>query len=114
MEGILTRPLVPVVLHAVRLHRGDGRKSAAPPRGAGWFGALGIHPPGMVRLTLPRLSRGADPEPDRPDPVARLMEHASEADRRIVEEALQHSMTGPVRLLALVDAVRYCHSRRIR
>jgi O-methyltransferase len=39
---------------------------------------------------------------------------ASEADRRIIDAALPYTMTGAERLLALVDAVRYCARRPIR
>lgn len=37
----------------------------------------------------------------------------SEADRLIVDLALPHTMTGEARLLALIDAVRYCVRRGI-
>jgi O-methyltransferase len=39
--------------------------------------------------------------------------HVSDEDRRIVERALPFTMTGEARLLAIVDAVRYCISRGI-
>ena len=65
----------------------------------------------MVKLTLPDLRRRPAEQP--PDHLARLMASASEADRRIVLEASQHSMTGDARLLALVDAVRYCVHRQL-
>lgn len=65
----------------------------------------------MVKLTLPDLRRRA-PEA-APDHFARLLESASDSDRRIVNEASQHSMTGDARLLALVDAVRYCVQRQL-
>jgi hypothetical protein len=41
------------------------------------------------------------------------MAHADEADRRIIERAVPYSMTGSARMLALVDAVRYCFARAI-
>jgi hypothetical protein len=37
----------------------------------------------------------------------------SAADRRIAEAALPYTMTGPARLIALVDAVRYCVRRGV-
>lgn len=66
----------------------------------------------MVRLTLPDFLKRGSRAAARDD-VARLMDSASEPDRRIVEEGLRYSMTGPARLLALVDAVRYCVTRGI-
>jgi O-methyltransferase len=45
-----------------------------------------------------------------PDP---LLSTASAADRAILECAQQYSMTTPARMLALVDAVRYCLARGI-
>ena len=42
-----------------------------------------------------------------------LLAHASERDRAIVQRAAPHSMTGGARMLALVDAVRYCVARDV-
>lgn len=42
-----------------------------------------------------------------------LLQHASSADRAIVERALPYSIAGVPRLLAVVDAVRYCIARGI-
>ncbi len=67
----------------------------------------------MVRLPLPRFSRRQGAESAGPDHLALLLDGASEADRRIVEASLQHSMTGPARVLALIDAVRYCDARQV-
>ncbi len=39
--------------------------------------------------------------------------HAAPQDRQIVERASGHSMTGSARLLAVIDAVRYCVARGI-
>jgi O-methyltransferase len=41
------------------------------------------------------------------------LREASDDDRRIVEAALPYTMTGAARLLALIDAVRYCEARSI-
>jgi O-methyltransferase len=70
-----------------------------------------------VRSVFARIRGRAEPpaavEPAaaaEPDP---LLAEASDADRRVVDEALQFSMTGPHRMLALVDAVRYCVAREV-
>jgi O-methyltransferase len=42
-----------------------------------------------------------------------VLAHADAADRAIVERAMPYTMTGAARMLALVDAVRYCVSREI-
>src|SRR3712207_3635445 len=62
---------------------------------------------GLIR----RLAGGPAPAapPAAPDPLAGL----SEADARIVAAALPHTMTGHARLIALVDAVRYCVARDV-
>lgn len=65
----------------------------------------------MVKLTLPDFKRRSADKP--PDHLARLLASASASDQRIVQEASQHSMTGDARLLALVDAVRYCVHREL-
>jgi O-methyltransferase len=41
------------------------------------------------------------------------LEHVSDEDRAIVERALPYTMTGVPRLLALIDAVRYCTRRGV-
>jgi O-methyltransferase len=41
------------------------------------------------------------------------LDHVSGEDRAIVERALPHTMTGVPRLLALIDAVRYCVRRGV-
>jgi len=41
------------------------------------------------------------------------MATVSDADRRIVERALPHTMTGAERLVAAIDAVRYCVARDV-
>jgi hypothetical protein len=42
-----------------------------------------------------------------------LLEHATPEDRRIVERAVPYSMVGVARLLAVIDAVRYCVTREL-
>lgn len=42
-----------------------------------------------------------------------LLDHASDVERRIIDRCLPHTMTGAARLLALIDAVRYCVARKI-
>jgi O-methyltransferase len=63
-----------------------------------------------LKAALRRMSRrsraGGTPAP--PD----LSEFTPE-DRRIVELALPYSMTGAIRLQAIIDAVRYCVRRRV-
>ena len=64
--------------------------------------------------TLLRRLRGRDGSP----PVSsgareNDLTGVPEQDRRIVERATPHTMTGPARLLALIDAVRYCVHRDI-
>ena len=58
-----------------------------------------------------RRRRGAEPAPEAPMPE--VLAHADEEDRRIVERALPYTMTGPARMLALIDAVRYCVNRGV-
>jgi O-methyltransferase len=41
------------------------------------------------------------------------LDDASDNDRRIINAALPYTMTGAARLLALIDAVRYCAARSI-
>jgi hypothetical protein len=64
-----------------------------------------------VAIPLGRLKRGGGDESGEAPAHDRLMEYASEADRKILERALPYSMTGPPRMLALLDAVRYCVAR---
>ena len=42
-----------------------------------------------------------------------ILEAAGEEDRRIIERATPYTMTGPARLQALIDAVRYCVTRGV-
>ncbi len=58
----------------------------------------------MLRRILGRAARPAAPALD-------CLDHASPADRAIVERCLPHTMTGVPRLLALVDAVRHVVGR---
>ena len=44
----------------------------------------------------------------------KLLASASEGDKRIVERARPHTMTGVARLLALIDATRYCVGRDLQ
>ncbi|MDQ6835579.1 MAG: TylF/MycF family methyltransferase [Actinomycetota bacterium] len=57
------------------------------------------------------------PPPDQPAPAALAgdlaFSHASDADQAILRRALPHTMTGTQRLLATVDAVRYCAARAV-
>lgn len=58
-----------------------------------------------LRAHTPQLAPLADPNPLEAtiDPV----------DRRIIEEARPYTITSAARMLALIDAVRYCHRRGI-
>ncbi|HEY1523453.1 MAG TPA: TylF/MycF/NovP-related O-methyltransferase [Solirubrobacteraceae bacterium] len=62
---------------------------------------------------MPRLRRrgGAEPSPEAQTPE--VLARADEQDRQIVERALPYTMTGPARMLALIDAVRYCATREV-
>jgi O-methyltransferase len=51
--------------------------------------------------------RRAQPAPDP------SLDELSEADRRIVEQALPYTLTGVERLQALIDAVRHCTAREL-
>lgn len=66
--------------------------------------------PSLRRLLsgTPRAAANATAPAEDP-----LLLDASDADRRILEQALPFSMTGPARLLATIDAVRYCHGRGV-
>ena len=62
-----------------------------------------------------RIRRALKPDgPEEPAQALDVLSHLSDADRSIVERALPHTMTGPSRLVALVDAVRYCVRRDLR
>jgi hypothetical protein len=58
-----------------------------------------------VRGALRRILQRKGSEPD--------LSELTEADRRIVERALPHTMTGVPRVQAVVDAVRYCVARGV-
>jgi O-methyltransferase len=62
----------------------------------------------VVRRITQRLRERRRP----PEPAPQL-DRLDPADRRIVERALPHTMTGADRLVALVDAVRYCERRGV-
>ncbi len=64
-----------------------------------------------IRRLLGR--RASEPPPSRDAAVDPVLAHADERDRRIVEWAMPYSMTGAARLLALIDAVRYCVTRKL-
>jgi O-methyltransferase len=70
----------------------------------------------MRRLVFRGRLRASEVQNER-DPCGSggnlLLEHSSPEDRAIVERALPHSIVGVPRLLAVVDAVRYCVSRGI-
>lgn len=57
-----------------------------------------------------RTARAAPDQATQPDP---LLGTASPADRAILERAQPYSMTTAPRMLALIDAVRYCLARGI-
>jgi hypothetical protein len=63
------------------------------------------------RQALDRVLAEMTPEDRRI--VERALAGMTPEDRRIVERALPFTMTGPARLQALVDAVRYCVARGI-
>jgi O-methyltransferase len=48
-----------------------------------------------------------------PARIDELLSHASAADQEIVNRAIRYSMTGTARMLATVDAVRYCVRRGV-
>jgi O-methyltransferase len=62
---------------------------------------------------MPRLLRRGRSEAAREQRPPEVLVQADEEDRQIVERALPFSMTGPARMLAVVDAVRYCSARAI-
>jgi hypothetical protein len=62
---------------------------------------------------MPRLRRRGGEEPNTRALAAELLAQADAPDRRIVERALPYTMTGPARMLALIDGVRYCAARGI-
>jgi O-methyltransferase len=64
-------------------------------------------------LNITRLRRQRDQaSSDAPSHADELSQLAAE-DRRIVEQVFPYSMTGTARLVALIDAVRYCLAREI-
>jgi hypothetical protein len=63
---------------------------------------------GIRRLIGRSPAESAPPTAEDP-----LLAGASTEDRRIVERATPYSMTGAARLLAAVDAVRYCVARSV-
>jgi O-methyltransferase len=71
--------------------------------GIGAIGAL------VRRSRLRGRGAGAAQQPAS-DPV---LAAARPAEREVLERALPHSMTGPARMLALIEAVRYCVARGI-
>ncbi len=62
----------------------------------------------MARL---RRRAGSEPAPEAQAPE--VLAQADDQDRQIVEQALSYTMTGPARMLALIDAVRYCTARAV-
>jgi len=62
-------------------------------------------------MPLPRFVRRTDSANEPSESSDRLLEYVSEVDRKILERALAFSMTGAPRMLALIDAVRYCVRR---
>lgn len=58
-----------------------------------------------------RLRRA--PREPQPSESERTLSAASTIDRSIVEQCVQYSMTGVLRLLALIDGVRYCVHRGV-
>jgi O-methyltransferase len=73
--------------------------------------ALG--PGEICAMALLRRNRGGEKDGRPAQQVEEILRFASDADRRIVEEALPYTMTGVPRLLALIDAVRYCVARGV-
>jgi hypothetical protein len=62
---------------------------------------------------IQRLARGPQPSrPSTPDSGAELDQLDPDA-RRIVEQAVPHTMTSVPRLVSVVDAVRYCEARAL-
>ncbi len=69
----------------------------------------------MMQMSFRRLM-GRDSREARPDAAGEsdpLLTHSTPSDRRILERAMPFSMTGAPRMLALIDAVRYCVARDI-
>src|SRR3954454_17567557 len=79
------------------LRRVASRRPPAAPAAPRWGGPA----------APPRRRPTAAPAPGWGDPST------TPEDRAIIEAALPHTMTGPARLQALVDAVRYCVARGI-
>ena len=62
---------------------------------------------------MPRLLRRGRGAPAAEPEAAQVLAQADEEARQIVERALPYTMTGAARVLALVDATRYCTARDI-
>jgi O-methyltransferase len=62
---------------------------------------------------MPRLIRRGRPERPLAAFERALLDHADPEDRRIIDLALPYTMTGVPRMLALLDAVRYCVRRGV-
>jgi O-methyltransferase len=64
-----------------------------------------------ITSALKRLRRGDMPaEAPAPDPVLATLEAF---EREVIERSLPHSLTSRPRVLALIDAVRYCQARGV-
>ena len=66
--------------------------------------------PGIRELLNLRRPKAVPPVAPAPD---LLLDHAAPSERAIIERASPYTMTGAQRLLALIDAVRYCEAREI-
>ena len=62
---------------------------------------------------MPRRLRRGRGEPPEEREAPQVLAQADEEARQIVERALPYTMTGAARVLALVDATRYCTARDI-
>jgi O-methyltransferase len=62
---------------------------------------------------MPRLRRRGATEPAPEAEPPQILAQADDQDRQIVERALPYTMTGPARMLALIDGVRHCAARGI-
>lgn len=62
-----------------------------------------------LRRLLGRTRTG----PETQDQADEVLVHASAEDRALVQRAMPYSMTGAARMLALLDAVRYCVERGV-
>jgi O-methyltransferase len=71
-----------------------------------------------VRVSYPPVMPFRSPRNESTEPASNrapddLLSHASETERAIVERATPHTMTGAARILAVIDATRYCVERGI-